>query len=88
MRLNHFTNIILELNAALDTGKYDDIPTLEARQHIEAGDLIPGFDAGCRMLTSARSRQKLLASTNPLSPTYSVHAQATNAAGGWLKGAR
>jgi hypothetical protein len=41
MKLNKLTYMILELNAALDTGKYDDIPMREASQHIEAGDVIP-----------------------------------------------
>jgi hypothetical protein len=39
--LTNLTYTILELNAALDTGKYDDIPMQEASQHIEAGDVIP-----------------------------------------------
>lgn len=41
MRLTNLTYIILELNAALDTGKYDDIPMEEASHHIEAGDVVP-----------------------------------------------
>lgn len=41
MTLTNLTYIILELNAALDTGKYDDIPMSEATQHIESGDVIP-----------------------------------------------
>jgi hypothetical protein len=40
VKLVKLTYIILELNAALDTGKYDDVPLLEASQHIDAGDLI------------------------------------------------
>ena len=40
MKLNKLTYIILELNAALDTGKYDDVPLLEASQHIDAGDIV------------------------------------------------
>jgi hypothetical protein len=39
--LTNLTYIILELNAALDTGKYDDIPMSEASQHIEARDVLP-----------------------------------------------
>ena len=41
MTLTNLTYIILELNAALDTGKYDHIPMSEASQHIEAGDVLP-----------------------------------------------
>jgi len=41
MRLTNLTYIALELNAALDTGKYDDIPMQEASRHIEAGDIVP-----------------------------------------------
>jgi hypothetical protein len=41
MILSDLTAIILELNAALDTGKYDDIPMEEASQHIKAGDVVP-----------------------------------------------
>jgi hypothetical protein len=40
MRLTNLTYIILELNAAVDTGKYDDIPMSEVSQHIESGDLV------------------------------------------------
>ncbi len=40
MTLTNLTYIVLELNAALDTGKYDDIPMTQASQHIEAGDLV------------------------------------------------
>jgi len=41
MRLTNLTYIIIELNAALDAGKYDDIPMREASRHIEAGDIVP-----------------------------------------------
>ncbi len=41
MKLHKLTYIILELNAALDTGKYDDVPMREASQHIEACDVVP-----------------------------------------------
>ena len=40
MRLHDLTYIVLELNLALDTGRYDDIPMREASQHIEAGDVV------------------------------------------------
>lgn len=40
MQLHDLTYFILQLNAAVDTGKYDDIPMREASRHIEAGDLI------------------------------------------------
>lgn len=56
MKLHNLTYIILELNAALDTGKYDDVPMREASQHIEAGDVIPWLqdsvpDADLSLLT-------------------------------------
>jgi hypothetical protein len=41
MKANKLTYIILELNSALDSGTYDDIPMREARQHIDAGDVVP-----------------------------------------------
>jgi hypothetical protein len=40
MKLQNLTYIIRELNGALDTGKYDDIPMQAASQHIKAGDLV------------------------------------------------
>jgi hypothetical protein len=40
MKLHTLTYIILEVNAALDTGKYDDLPMQEVSDHIEAGDVI------------------------------------------------
>ena len=40
MTLTNLTYIILELNAAVDTGKYDDIPMSEASEHIQSGDVI------------------------------------------------
>ena len=39
VRLSHYTYLILEFNAALDTGKYDHVTMEEARDHIEKGDL-------------------------------------------------
>jgi hypothetical protein len=40
MILSDLTLIILELNAALDSGKYDDLTMEAASEHIEAGDVI------------------------------------------------
>ena len=40
MKLTDLTMIILELNAALDSGKYDDLPMEAASEHIEAGDIV------------------------------------------------
>jgi hypothetical protein len=40
MTLTNLTFIILELNSALDTGKYDDVEVIEVKQHIEARDVI------------------------------------------------
>jgi hypothetical protein len=45
MKLQDLTYIILELNGALDTGKYDDIPMQVASQHIKAGDLVSWLKA-------------------------------------------
>lgn len=41
MKLKTLTYIILEINAALDSGGYDDLPMQEVSQHIEAGDVVP-----------------------------------------------
>ena len=41
MKLNTLTYIIREVNAALDSGGYDDLPMQEVSQHIEAGDVVP-----------------------------------------------
>jgi hypothetical protein len=41
MKANKPTYIILELNSALDSGAYDDVPMREASQHIDAGDVVP-----------------------------------------------
>ncbi|MBY0505165.1 MAG: hypothetical protein K2X03_14730 [Bryobacteraceae bacterium] len=40
MKICFFTYIILELNSALDSGEYDDLPMHEAIAHIEAGDVV------------------------------------------------
>jgi hypothetical protein len=40
MKLNNLTYIVLELNAALDTGKYDELQMQEASQHIQSGDVV------------------------------------------------
>jgi hypothetical protein len=41
MTLTNLTYIVLELNSALDTGKYDGVNVIEAQEHIESRDLIP-----------------------------------------------
>jgi hypothetical protein len=41
MKLQTLTYIILEINAALDSGMYDDLPMQEVSQHFESGDVIP-----------------------------------------------
>ncbi len=41
MKICFLTYIILELNAALDSGEYDDLPMREASEHIEARTLVP-----------------------------------------------
>lgn len=41
MKLHTLTYIIFEINAALDSGGYDDVPMQEVGQHIEAGDILP-----------------------------------------------
>jgi hypothetical protein len=41
MKANKLTYIILELNSALDSGAYDDVPMREANQHVDAGDVVP-----------------------------------------------
>lgn len=40
MKLHSLTYIILETNAAIDTGKYDDVPVREVTKHIESGDVV------------------------------------------------
>lgn len=40
MKLNLLTMTILELNAALDSGKYDAVSIDEVEKHIEAGDIV------------------------------------------------
>ena len=40
MILSDLTLMILQFNAALDTGKYDDLPMEVASEHIEAGDVV------------------------------------------------
>lgn len=37
---NQLTYLTIELNSALDTGKYDDLPMAEASAHIEARDVV------------------------------------------------
>ena len=66
MKLTFLTYIISELNAALDTGKYDDLPMREASQHIEAGDVIPWLqdsvpDADLSLLTAETANEYHLA---------------------------
>ena len=41
MRLNKLTYLILEMNAAVDTGKYQSITLAEIEEHIDRKDLIP-----------------------------------------------
>jgi hypothetical protein len=41
VKLVHLTLLILEINAALDTGKYQDVTLDEVEDHIEQGDLFP-----------------------------------------------
>lgn len=41
MRLSTLTYFVLEVNAALDTGLFDDISIGEVQQHIESKDVIP-----------------------------------------------
>ena len=40
MKLHTLTYIIFEINTALDSGGYDDLPMQEVSQHIEAGDVV------------------------------------------------
>jgi hypothetical protein len=46
MNLDKLTYIILELNAAMDSGKYDAITLQEACQHVDARDVITWL-SGC-----------------------------------------
>jgi len=41
MKIYHLTYFIYTINAAIDTGKYQDISIEEVEEHIENGDLIP-----------------------------------------------
>ena len=41
MRTSKLTHLILELNSALDSGAYDEIPMRDASLHVEAGDVVP-----------------------------------------------
>jgi hypothetical protein len=68
MELTTLTYIIFEINAALDSGGYDDLPVQEVGQHIEAGDVVPWLkgrllDADLSLLTeqSANEYQACLA---------------------------
>ena len=40
MKLNYLVYVILKLNIALDSGKYQDVSMEEAREHIDARDLV------------------------------------------------
>ncbi len=40
IKTNHLTLLILELNAAIDTGKHRDITIEEVKQHIDEGDIL------------------------------------------------
>ena len=41
MKLLWVTWFILNINHAIDTGKYQDISLEEVKEHIDAGDLLP-----------------------------------------------
>ena len=41
MRLSKLIHLIFDLNAALDTGQYDDISMAEASEHIERENVVP-----------------------------------------------
>ena len=41
MMASKLTYLINELNSALDSGAYDEIPMREASHHIEIGDVVP-----------------------------------------------
>jgi hypothetical protein len=41
MKLVNLTTCIRKVNAAIDTGTYDDVSLEEVHQHIENGDLFP-----------------------------------------------
>jgi hypothetical protein len=67
MTLTNLTYIIFELNAALDSGKYDHVPMSEASQHIESGDAIswlkrevPEIDLGLLSEESAKEYEAAL----------------------------
>lgn len=40
MKLDHLVYVIMKLNIALDSGKYQDVSMEDAREHIDAGDLV------------------------------------------------
>lgn len=40
MKLDLLMYVVLKLNIALDTGKYQDVSMEETREHIDAGDLV------------------------------------------------
>jgi hypothetical protein len=41
LKLTELTSLILNLNAAIDSGRHADVTMAEAKQHIEAGDVFP-----------------------------------------------
>ena len=41
MKLVYYTYTILQINSAIDTGKYQGIGVEEVEEHIDAGDIIP-----------------------------------------------
>ena len=41
MKLVNLTYLVLELNAAIDSGRYGDLSPEEVKNHIEGGDIIP-----------------------------------------------
>lgn len=63
MRLSSLTYLILELNAAIDTGLYQDISLEEVKDHIESRDLFPwlkkrlGKDIDLSLLDDGRGQE-------------------------------
>ncbi len=44
MKLSYLVYVIQKLSMALDSGQYQDVSVAEAREHIEAGDLVAWLD--------------------------------------------
>lgn len=49
MKLIWLTYVILQINAAIDSGKHEDISIEEAEDHVEAGDLFRWLRQRCEM---------------------------------------